>query len=558
MGQAIAEQESRASASLASLWSRVTAVKQLGLILGAAAALALIAGVFLWMQAPDYRVLYSGLSDKDAGQVAEALQKSAIPFKIDSSSGALLVPAEQVHGARLKLAAQGLPKGAGVGFEMLDEQQTFVTSQFMETARYQRALETELARSIATLNAVQHARVHLALSKQSVFVRDRQPTSASILVKLHPGRELEAGQVAAMVHLVASSVPQLTPSRVTVIDQNGRLLTRDENSQEMALSLNQLDYTCRIEASYVKRIEDILVPVVGLGKIRAQVAADIDFAVTEQTQEPFNPKTPGVRSEQLMDEQSMGSGAEGIPGALSNQPPGVATIPEKAAAPEGQVADERPLRRSRRETRNYELDKTISHTRLMPGGIRRLSVAVVVDDRVSKDEKGNPVRAPLTAEELARMTALVKEAVGFKADRGDTVNVTNAAFAPAVQDEAIPEPPLWERPWLLELVKLSLGALVLVAILFVVVRPLMWRALPQRRTGQAAAGELVPRTAAFPGKPGEIAEDRVSLTRNLPAFELPHPPEYESPLLAAKTLVEQDPRRAVQVLTTYHFFPSFQ
>lgn len=576
MERAIAQQDVTPQTGLPALLSRIGGARQLVLILSIAAVLAVMGGVFFWSQAPAYRVLYSGLSEKDAGQIMEALQKSAIPFKVDPSSGALQVPESQVHQARLKLAAQGLPKGSGVGFEMLDEQQTFGTSQFMETARYQRALETELARSVGTISAVENARVHLALPRHSVFVRDQQPASASILVQLFSGRQLEQGQVAAIVHLVASSVPQLMPSRVTVLDQTGRLLTRDETSQDMAWSQDQLDYTRRVESSYIKRIEDILDPVIGMGKIRAQVTADIDFTATEQTQELFNPKTPGVRSEQLVDEQSLGTGAEGIPGALSNQPPGSASVPEKTAASAAQAGggqtggqaagqgaaqsatqaaagDQKMVRKQRRETRNYELDKTISHTRLSPGGVKRLSVAVVVDDRMTKDAKGNAVRKPLAQDEITRITALVKEAVGFKAERGDTVNVTNASFVvpPA---EPVPEISIWERPWVMEMIKLGIAAVVGLALLFGLVMPLV-RGLLQKRAPASASAVMLPPgatpAALPPGAHGELADDQVRLSKVMALPQLSSPPEYETPLEAAKVLVEQDPARAVQVLRSW-------
>ena len=554
MDQAIAKPDANAQAGLPALLSRIGGPRQLLLILGIAAVLAVMAGLFFWSQAPAYRVLYSGLSEKDAGQIMEALQKSAIPFKVDSVTGALQVPESQVHEARLKLAAQGLPKGSGVGFEMLDEQQTFGTSQFMETARYQRALETELARSIGTISAVENARVHLALPRHSVFVRDQQPASASVLVQVFPGRLLEQGQVAAIVHLVAASVPQLMPSRVTVLDQTGRLLTRDESSQDMAWSQDQLDYTRRVESSYIKRIEDILSPVIGMGKIRAQVTADIDFTATEQTQELFNPKTPGVRSEQLVDEQSLGTGAEGIPGALSNQPPGPASVPERTAASAAQAGggqtgsqaagqsaaqnaaqspsqpaagDQKLLRKQRRETRNYELDKTIAHTRLSPGGVKRLSVAVVVDDRVTQDAKGNAVRKPLTQDEITRITALVKEAVGFKAERGDTVNVTNASFV-APPAEPVPEISIWERPWMMELIKLGIAAVVGLALLFGLVMPLVRGLLLKRAPGSVpASAVMLPPGATPPALPpgahGELADDQVKLSKGMALPQLTSP-----------------------------------
>lgn len=557
MDQALSKQESGIGAQLSAIRSRFGNRKQLWLIGGIAAALAVIAVMLLWTQSPSYRVLYSGLSEKEAGQVMEALQKSAIPYRIDGTSGALQVPAAQVHEARLKLAALGLPKGAGVGFEILDEHQTFGTSQFMEAARFQRALETELARSIATLSAVQNARVHLALPKQSVFVRDQPPPSASILLQLYPGRTLEPGQVAAMVHLIASSVPHLTTDRVTVVDQTGRLLTRDSSSEEVALSTAQLDYAKRVEASYIKRIEDILNPVVGSSAMRAQVTAEIDFSVKEQTEELFNPKPQGVRSEQVSSEQSVGTGAGGVPGALSNQPPPPATVPERVAPNGSQEPPQKVLNTSRREIRNFEIDKTISHTRSPSGAVRRLSVAVVIDDRIVKDDKGNPVRTPHSPEELASITALVKDAVGFSADRGDAVNITNASFAVGSETEPLGQPPIWEQPWVMEAIKIAVGALATLAVLFVVVRPLVQGLLKRGELVAPAskAGALVPRKGSLPMSPGAdeqtLAEDRVSLSKGPEIPALTGVPDYETPLIAAKAMVEEDPSRAVQVLRSW-------
>ncbi len=538
--------------------------RQLLLLVGIAAAVALGVAVVLWSQSPNYTQLYAGLSDKDAGQVIEALQKANIPYKLEG--GAVLVSAAKLQDARIKLAGQGLPKGSELGFEMLQEQPPFGTSQFLETARYQRALEGELARSIANLNNVQSARVHLALPKQSPFVRNRQPPSASVLVNLYPGRNLEPGQVSAVLHLVAAGVPSLETGRVTVVDQKGRLLSTPETSQEVALSASQFEYTRKLEETYVRRIEDLLTPMIGLGAVRAQVVAELDFTISEQTQEKFNGQQPALRSEQVAQENSTGAaGAAGIPGALSNQPPAAGSAPESTAAAKpatpaaGAAATAKadgakpaetganangslPTNNSNRATRNYELDKTISHTRSATGTVKRLSVAVVVDDRQKVDEDGEVTRTPLAPEEIARITALVKDAVGFNTQRGDSINIINSSFNAPPPGEELPEPPFWKQPWLWDAAKQLAGAGLVLFLLFGVLRPVL-RGLLARQ--------------ALPAMPGGAAgalgmpEDRLSLSGGRAAPQLAGPVNYEAQLSSAKSLASQDPKRAAQVVKNW-------
>ncbi|MEW6354666.1 MAG: flagellar basal-body MS-ring/collar protein FliF [Pseudomonadota bacterium] len=527
------------------------ALRQLGLMVGLAASVALGMNVVDWAQGPSYRTLYSSLSDKDTGQIIDALQKLNVPHKLEEKTGAIMVPAERVHDTRLKLALQNLPKGTDGGFEIMGEQQGFGTSQFMETARYQRALEGELARSITTLSNVQSARVHLAIPKQSAFIRNAEPPSASVLINLYPGRNLEEGQVSAIMHLVASSIPNLATERVTVIDQKGRLLTPQKTSREMALSTAQFDYARRLEESYIKRIENILTPIMGPAGVRAQVVADVDFTLTEQTQEIFNKEKPALRSEQTTEERSTsGAGAGGVPGALSNQPPAAASVaaPTDAVAPntaEGNVkpaagATAVPQNESSRATRNYELDKTISHTQMAPGSLRRLSVAVVLDDHQGVDENGDPVRTPLKPEELERMTTLVKDAVGFDEKRGDSVNVINVSFAPPEEVEPPPEPSFFEQPWLQSAGKQVLGGIVILLLGFGVLRPVL--------SALATRGAAVARLPA--GEAG-MAGERMSVSGPQTQARLAGSSDYETNLSTAKTLAAQDPKRVAQVVKTW-------
>ncbi len=513
--------------------------RQLALLVGIAAAAALGVAAVMWSQSPNYRPLYTGLADKDSGQVIEALQKANIAYKIDPNSGAVLVPAGQLQDARIKLAAQGLPKSADGGFEILQEQPGFGTSQFLETARYQHALEGELARSIAALSNVQNARVHLALPKPSAFARDRQKASASVLVSLYSGHNLDEGQVAAIVHLVAASVPNLETGRVTIIDQKGRLLTAAAGSPETLLSDSQFDYRRKLEESYIRRIEEIVSPLVGVGGVRAQVMAAVDFTVTEQTQEKFNP-APALRSEQIAQEETLAGagGAAGIPGALSNQPPGAASAPEITAAKTkgataplaasvDTVAAQIPRSNSSRATRNYELDKTISHTRLASGEVKRLSIAVVVDDRQQTNEDGEVVRTPFKPDELERITGLVKEAVGFNAQRGDSVSVINASFTVPAAAEPLPEPPFWKQSWLWDVAKQVLAGVAVLFLIFGVLRPI-------------ARGLLASRPAA-----GTISADQLGQLPMITGMN------YDTQLSTAKTLTAQDPKRAAQVVKNW-------
>jgi len=373
-----------------------------------------------------------------------------------------------VYDARLKLAAEGLPRGTGLGFEALREESGFGTSQFIETARYHRSLEVELGRSISKINAVQSARVHLAMPKSSVFIRDRQNPSASVAVNLHQGRNLEEAQIEAITHLVASGVPNMESSSVTVVDQKGRLLSGSKKSSQLAQSTDQLEYVQRLEQRFADRINNILIPIVGRQGVQAQVVADVDFTITEQTQELFNPDAPALRSQQRSEERSNGLIGGGIPGALTNQPPGDGEAPERAVGGENGAAATSANSKTR-STSNYELDKTISHTRIAPGRIKRLSVAVVIDDRLL----ANGESRSHSPEEIERMTRLVKDAVGFDVQRGDSVSFSNVTFSSPEVIEDLPEVPMWEQPWVYDLGKYLVAALALMLIYIGVLRPIM-------------------------------------------------------------------------------------
>ena len=529
---------------------QLPAVRQLGVLIGFAAVAALGVVLVLWTWTPSYGVLFGNLGDKEAAEIAELLRARNIQYKLDERTGALLVPSAKVQELRMQLAAEGLPRSSGMGLEILQQKSEFGTSQFMETTRYQHALEQELARSIMSLSSVESARVHLAMPKQSVFVRKRQPPTASVLLDLYAGRLLEDEQVAAIQHLVASGIPNLEPSQVTVVDESGRLLSAKKRSSEMAQNQDQFEYTRSIEQSYIERIEDILAPIVGRDGMRAQVAAELDFTVTEQTQESFNPDLPALRSEQLSEEQLLADALGGVPGALSNQPPGAASVPEVAGAGTGATDGAGQKVNSRlNSTKNYELDRTISHSRLGSGSIKRLSIAVVVDERVTTGAKGEVVREPRPAEEMERLTSLVREAVGYNVARGDSVNVLSAAFASPEAVGAVPEQPIWEQPWVLDIIKVVGAVLLGLLLILMVLRPMM--------RNLAAASEPLPLPAGAAAGGGSagmgLAEDQLSLSGgdHTAVIKLPGRGAYEDNIDMVKTVVKDDPKLVAQVVRNW-------
>lgn len=474
----MAEQENNAI----NRFNQLNLQQKMGLAVGVAALFALIAGMWMWGQTPDYRVLYSNLSDRDGGAIIESLQQMNIPYKFAEGGGALMVPSNQVHEARLKLASQGLPKGGNVGFELM-ENQRFGITQFAEQVNYQRALEGELARSVESIGAVAAARVHLAIPKPSVFIKEQQKPSASVVLSLHGGRLLDSAQVSAIVHLISSSVPELSAKSVTVVDQNGTLLSanHDGGSNE-GLDANQLKYVQQIEQSYIERIEALLIPMLGANNVRAQVSADIDFSRTEQTSEIYKPnQSPTaqvIRSQQSSETTSSSGLNGGIPGALTNQPPVPATaaIVTGTGAPGGPTSANNagPSNQQKDSTVNYEVDRTISHTVLPVGSIKRLSVAVVVNgNRKVTDAKGKSSNKPLSDAEKEQINNLVRDAMGFDQKRGDSLNVQVAAFTET--KEVIEEIPFWKQPYVIDLAKdiirYSLIAAALWFVVFGVIKP---------------------------------------------------------------------------------------
>jgi flagellar M-ring protein FliF len=533
-------------------------LRPLLLLLGIAAAVAVGVTVVLWWRGPNWSLLYGNLSDSDASSVVQALQTAAIEYKLDSASGAIMVPAERVHDARLQLAGQGLPQGKNASLDLMSKDPGFGVSQFMENARYQYALEGELARTISSLQAVEAARIHLALPQQSAFVRDRRPTSASVLLQLRPGHRLQAEQVSAIVHLVASSIPELDSDNVTVVDQQGRLLSSPKNS-EAAVTAEQFEAAHRIEDTYIEHIEQLIAPLVGDGRVHAQVTVDLDAGAVEEAHEQYKPDSAIVRSEQSAEEITRsGSAANGgIPGALTNQPPagGTAAPPSNpkppaaatggtakgaaaaAAASAATAATVTPENTSKQSTRNYEIDRTLSYSRQPAGRVKRVTVAVLVDNIRQVGADGKAAERPLTKAEMEDITRLVEDAVGVNESRGDSVNVVNQPFLPQVAETLKPEViPLWQRPWVRDVTRLILGALVLVALALGVLRPLIKNLSTH---ALATAPQLLPTGS-------NAADERPTV-----ALSPGQPLAYEQQLVQARGLVTQDPKRVAQVVKTW-------
>jgi flagellar M-ring protein FliF len=445
---------------------------KLMLLVGTAAVIAVMAVFWLWSQQPDYRILFSNYSDKDGGAIVAALEKMNVPYKFSEGGSAILVPASQVHQARLKLAADGLPRGGNIGFEIL-ENQKFGVSQFVEQVNFQRALEGELERSIQSIGAVEVARIHLAIPKASVFVREQQKPTASVLLNLRAGRSLDAQQVGAVVHLVASSVPDLPAGNVTVVDQNGNLLS-DTSKKAGANNLDpgQLKYVENMQQSIVKRVESIIAPIVGAKNVRAEASAEIDFSSLEQAAEIYKPNQKPedlvIRSSQTNESQSSNGSASsgGVPGALSNQPPAAATAP--ITAPAGTAAAETsPINSQKNMTTNYEVDKTVRYVQQGMGGVKRLNVAVVVNNMQVVDKVGKVTYRPLTVAEKTQINDLAMQAMGFNKERGDSLTVVNSSFASELP-EVVPVVPLWKNPETIEYAKDVLRFIVGIVVLLVI------------------------------------------------------------------------------------------
>ena len=503
-------------------FTKLPALRQIGVMFGLAASVALGVAIILWAQQPDYGLLYANLAPKDAGQVTQALQQAGIPYRVSPATGAILVPQSDLYQARIRLAAKGLPHGTSSGFALLNKQQgLFGFSQFMERMQYNQALQLELERTIASLNSIASDRVHLAIPKQSVFIENSPKPSASVLVNLYPGRTLIAAQVAGIVHLVASSVPGLQPQNVTIVDQQGDLLTGQNGTMGgvpsgTSLSAAQYALTRRLDRLYERRIDRILAPVVGVKGVRAQVTTDLNYALINTTSEAYNPKSQVIRSEQTSENLRWQKPKGGVPGSLTNQPPpaGVPAARSKGkpvggyAVSPGSKKQVPLVSESKTATKNYEIDRTMQHIQQAPGVIKRISVAVVVDYRAVKGPKGKILSKPLSKQEITNITNLVKEAVGFNAARGDTASIINVPFKSTPVEPAVSGPPLWQQPWVMRLVKWLLGGAGILILMLGVLRPLLrGLAKPAQSTEKGVVGEGGETMVGA----GELGEDHVSI-----------------------------------------------
>jgi flagellar M-ring protein FliF len=517
---------------------------------GVAALAGVVLAMTLWSNQGDYKVLYANLSDKDGGAIIAQLSQMNVPYKHADGGAAILVPASKVHDVRLKLASAGLPKGSVVGFELMDGAR-FGQTQFQERLTFQRGLEGELTRSITAMAAVQGARVHLALPNQNGFFREQQKPSASVMLTLHPGRSLDRSQIAGIIHLVSSSVPELNPKAVSVLDQSGTLLSSNgEGNQASGLDAQQLQYVGQMEAGYSKRIMELLEPVVGRENLRANVTAEVDFSQTEATTEEFKPNqgkdtTSTLRSTQSSEQTGGGATLpSGVPGATSNQPPLPANAPVTGTVAPLQTAQSGSTTAgtTRRDAvTNYEVDKTVRVTRNGTGTVKRLNAAVVVNHRTALDTKGKSSTTPLSTEELDKLTALVQESIGFNKERGDSVKVINAPFkvAPPSKDTS---PPLWRQPEVIDILRTAavpVGlALVALIVFFGMVRPAL--------------------KVAFAPPPAPVPGDQVSAvvddTEVLPALDgkdmkaLPSP-QFNQSLEQARQMAKQNPTAAANIVS---------
>jgi flagellar M-ring protein FliF len=536
--------------------AQTPAARQLLLLVAVAAAVALGVAIVLWSRGPSYGLLYAGLESKDAAAITQALQAGNTPYQLSADGSSISVPAADLAAWRLKLAAQGLPQGNAGSTTMPANDSPFGMSDLAERTRYQQLLETDLGNTIAGLQSVRSARVHLALPKPSAFIRDNRQASASVLLTLYQGRQLDASQVAAIVHLVAASVPDLDPRQVSVIDQQGQLLTVSDPDSPSAIGDTRLRMATRIENTYAQRVEALLTPLVGAGKVRAQVYADLDFSQTEKATETFGHDKPALRSEQTSSEQhSDNRGA--VPGALSNQPPTTTAQPTAAkpgAAPAATNSTQTNANGSTSSsaTRNYELDRTISHVSDPAGRLARLTVAVLVDNKtVSTGDKakGGNKSEPFTAQELQHLTELARNAVGYNEARGDSVSVINQPFQQVADEGEPPSTSLWQRPGMLDLLKQGAGVLLAVLIAFGLLRPLLRGLIRGPEPAKALPGP----SSALPTVSVRIDDDPLDgASPGLPdRLAAPQTVAYEQKISSAKRMVSENPKQVAQVVKSW-------
>lgn len=527
---ALADNASTVAAKFASL----SIARQIGLLTGLAASIAIGLAVAMWSRDPDYVPLYSQLNPRDSSDIIAALERNGIAFTVDKAHGALMVAAQDLHSARFKLAAEGLPRESRSD-DAFGGSSAFNTSQFMENARYKQTLESELARTISKFNDIKSARVHLAIPRESAFVRDNQPPSASVFIDAYSAMELKKHTIAAIVNLVASSIPNLDASHVTVVNQDGQLLNEGGGQTFFTNTDRYLDYRQSLEHQYAQKIQDILTPMLGFGRVRAKVSADIDFTAYEQTKEQFNSERPSLRSEQKMEEKhATPPAASGVPGTLSNTPPAnaAAAANQKGNAPPDNTQTSQSSDSRSQSTKNFELDKTISHTKNQPGTIKRISVAVLVDNPSDMDEKTKKlVQKPLTPKDIDQIKLLVTDAIGLDTKRGDSLNVINSNFVKPAPIPALPEEKFWQKNWFWSIVKQSAGAIFILALLFGVLRPMLKTIASNKNI--PLEGEEGPNGLTYSGATMVERDD------------------FETKLSLLRQIVDKEPTRVAQVVKSW-------
>ncbi|WP_188151670.1 flagellar basal-body MS-ring/collar protein FliF [Teredinibacter waterburyi] len=533
-------------------FNNLNIVRQAGLMIGLAASVAIGFAVVLWSQGEDYKPLYGSLDRLDSAEVGQILDFNEIPYKIDGASGALLVPIDKVQKARIVLAENGVQGDKTLGYELLDQEQPLGTSQFMEATRYRRGLEGELARTISSISSVRAARVHLAIPKRTVFIRDGREPSASVFLELFPGRPITPKQITGVANLIAASIPELDVENVTIVDHRGNLLSVGVEDERLVVAAQHLDYSRKVENDIVLRIRRLLSPVVGQANFKTEVSADIDFTEIEKAEETFNPDLPAVRSEYTVDEQRVGAGgAGGVPGALTNQPPAGGQAPEVAARGNADAGGGTPSNSRSQATRNYELDRTVSYTKHEKGRLRRLTVAVVVDDKKVVDPATGEISLkPWTELEIERLSILVRDAVGFSAVRGDSVNILNERFMPLPEMAEQSEPQIWEQEIFRQAAKYLAGAIIIAILVVGLLRPVLksLAGAGNKSKENDEAREMAALQAAGIDSFDSLSDETVTLTGG-DALALPNPEEsYEQQLNAVKGLVAEDAGRVAQVI----------
>lgn len=529
--------------------NRLSLFKQLGLMIGLAGSVALGFALVLWLQEPNYQPLMHDLAAQDMEEVSRILNMNGIQFKVDPNSGVMLIESKKLYDAKIKLAAAGITSDRNVGYEILDKDQGLGTSQFIESTNFKRGLEGELSRTIASFRNVRNARVHLAIPKRSVFVRDSRQPTASVLVETSRSTPLTREQVDAIVNLVAGSVSEMDRSQVTVVDQKGNLLSRNDESEADKLISREFEYSRKIESVLNNRIASILDPVLGSERFRSEVSAEVDFTAVEETEELYNPDMQVLRSEQTLDEQRQTGQNGGVPGALANQPPAAGNAPELAGGAGNDGAGGGGTNLRKQSTRNYEVDRTVSYTRHQQGRLKRLTVAVAVDDIRNIDaETGEVSYSSWDEAEIERLTLLVRNAVGFSAARGDSVNVINTPFAPVIVEPFV-EPEIWEQEWFFDTVWRVSAILMAVILIFAVVRPVFKNlATSGAELKEFALAGDAEGLAQIEGMSEGEASERVSLGAS-DEFLLPGASEgYDKQVNALKGLVAEDPARVAQVI----------